>query len=106
MAANLDLAHLLFGLVGMLLGSLCTIAAMSRYFVTAAHCRSTTEHCQRMNTLACAHTKEWEAAITMQLAALGRKNDIQFRMLRAMIAHMDTLTPSEREKILNEGRDQ
>jgi hypothetical protein len=106
MAASLDLAHLLFGLVGMLLGSLGTIAAMSRYFVTMAHCRVTTENCQRMQGISCAHNKEWETAITMQLSSLSKKNDIQFRMLRAVISHMENLTPEQRERILNEGRDQ
>ena len=105
MAEGFDVTHFLFALVGMLFGSLSTIAAMSRYFVTRAHCLATTDHCQRMQVLSCAHNKEWESAITAQLASLGRKNDIQFRMLRAVIAHMENLTPSEREKILNEGRD-
>ena len=105
MAEGFDVTHFLFALVGMLFGSLSTIAAMSKYFVTRSHCLATTEHCRSINRLACAHEKEWEQAITLQLASLNRKNDIQFRMLRSVISHMETLTPDQREKILNEGRE-
>ena len=106
MAEGFDVTHFLFALVGMLFGSLSTIAAMSKYFVTRSHCLATTEHCRSINRIACAHEKEWEAAIMAQLASLNRKNDIQFRMIRALIAHTEGLTPEQRERILNEGREQ
>ena len=106
MTDELGLAHFLFGLVGMLLGSLGTIAAMSNYFVTRSYYDAHTKHCQHLAVVQSETEREWKAAMTTQLANMNRKNDVQFRMLRSLIAHSDHLTPEQRERIRNEGRDQ
>ena len=106
MTDELGLAHFLFALVGMLLGSLGTIAAMSSYFVTRSYYDAQTKHCQHLAVVQSETEREWKASMTAQLANMNRKNDIQFRMLRSLIAHSDHLTPEQRERILNEGREQ
>ena len=106
MTDELGLAHFLFALVGMLLGSLGTIVAMTRFFVTQGYYDAHTRHCQHLSVVQAETEREWKAAMTAQLANMNRKNDIQFRMLRSLIAHSDHLTPEQRERILNEGREQ
>ena len=105
MTDELGLAHFLFALVGMLLGSLGTILAMTRFFVTQGYYDAHTRHCQHLSAVHEATEREWKAAMTAQLANMNRKNDVQFRMLRSLISHSDNLTPEQRERILNEGRE-
>ena len=89
------------------LGAIGTMASMFRLFVTKESCKK--QHANDANYVtrdACAAQHRYDSKTVEDLAELiekiQRNTDIQFRMLRAMVAHMD-LTPEQRAAILNAG---
>ena len=87
------------------LGAIGTLVMMTRRFVTKESC--TKQHAGDIDFVrkdSCAAQHKYDSKTVEDLAELiekiQRNTDIQFRMLRAMVAHMD-LTPDQRANILN-----
>lgn len=85
--------------VSALISAIGTILIMLNWFQTRDRCTQNQEKCGLR------HIADGDKLEHMAKAIEGirTKNNIQFRMIRALVSHMPELSPEVREKILNEG---
>jgi hypothetical protein len=97
----MDMVSVLFGLCGLLLGTVGTILTLSKLYVSKEDCNKTIENCDRMKKYLAAMEKEKFDVIQRTLDCIKIQNELQFQMIRAIIANMDNLTSADKERILN-----
>lgn len=106
--AEANLLMLLVGVIGILISALsagCAVVMavwrMSGKFVEKTDCEHSRVDCDKLRAQQDAADQKEAGYLRQSIDELKQSNRTQYHMLRALVAHMTNLSPSDRERILN-----
>ena len=97
----MEFAEIFSGVIGMLVGVIITMLALSVFYVSKENCNKNVSNCATMQAMQKANDLKQEAELKSRLDRMDNASLIQYHMLRAIVSHMDNLSAEAKTSILN-----